>query len=596
MMFTTITFLIFLAIVFPLYWSLRSARQQNVLLIAAGYIFYGWWDWRFCGLLLVSSLVDFWAGHALERTDDERRRRRILTAALSTNLGILGLFKYFNFFADSFATAAGTLGWHVDWVTLRVVLPVGISFYTFQSMSYSIDVYRRRLRGHERPDRLHGVRLVLPAARRGPDRARRPHAAAVHDPAAIRLCAGHRRLPADPLGLRQEAPRRRHDRARGAGRLLGAARARGLDLAVASLLFTFQIYFDFSAYSDIAVGLGKLFGFQLMRNFAYPYFAASLGEFWRRWHISLSTWFRDYVFIPLGGSRTTPARHAGAIMTTFLLSGLWHGAAWTFVVWGGLHGAALLPESLAARGRPKRHASDVPGGERALPSPAMAARMLGTFAVVCVGWVFFRAATLRDALFILRRIGATAIALSRADPVTVLEQGPLGLALPVAVLAVLGLEWVQRRHEHPLVLSGMPRPLRWATYQAAPLAHGLRRDDRYGLAVHLLPVLNAVEHSNRAPEMTPVSGDGAWQACDGSSRGRRLSRADHRHPARRRARRCASWTCAPSEPVFEPATERRRDARRCGSPAQPAVRDARESPTASGNSAPTSRRGRSASS
>jgi D-alanyl-lipoteichoic acid acyltransferase DltB (MBOAT superfamily) len=240
----------------------------------------------------------------------------------------------------------------------------------------------------------------------------------------------------------------------------------GLDLAVASLLFTFQIYFDFSAYSDIAVGLGKLLGFQLMRNFAYPYFAASLGEFWRRWHISLSTWFRDYVFIPLGGSRTTPARHAGAIMTTFLLSGLWHGAAWTFVVWGGLHGAALLPESLAERGRPKRHASDVPGGERALPSPAMAARMLGTFAVVCVGWVFFRAATLRDALFILRRIGATAIALPRADPVTVLEQGPLGLALPIAVLAVLGLEWVQRRHEHPLVLSGMPRPLRWATYQA----------------------------------------------------------------------------------------------------------------------------------
>jgi alginate O-acetyltransferase complex protein AlgI len=466
MMFTTITFLIFLAIVFPLYWSLRSARQQNVLLIAAGYIFYGWWDWRFCGLLLVSSLVDFWAGHALERTDDERWRRRILTAALSTNLGILGLFKYFNFFTDSFATAAASLGWHVDWVTLRVVLPVGISFYTFQSMSYSIDVYRRRLRGTNNLIDYMAFVSFFPQLVAGPiERAghmlpqftkprRFDYAQATDGCRQILWGFVKKLLVADTIAPVVQAA-------------YSAPRAHGgLDLAVASLLFTFQIYFDFSAYSDIAVGLGKLFGFQLMRNFAYPYFASSLGEFWRRWHISLSTWFRDYVFIPLGGSRTTPARHAGAIMTTFLLSGLWHGAAWTFVVWGGLHGAALLPESLAERGRPKRHASDVPGGEGALPSPAMAARMLGTFAVVCVGWVFFRAATLRDALFILRRIGATAIALSRADPVTVLQQGPLGLALPIAVVAVLGLEWVQRRHEHPLVLSGMPRPLRWATYQA----------------------------------------------------------------------------------------------------------------------------------
>src|SRR5262249_6733819 len=163
-------------------------------------------------------------------------------------------------------------------------------------------------------------------------------------------------------------------------------------------------------------------------------------------------------FIPLGGSRTTPLRHAGAIMTTFLLSGLWHGAAWTFVMWGGLHGAALLPESLAGRGRPRRHASDVPGGEGALPSPVMAVRMLATFAVVCVGWVFFRAASLHDAAFILHRIGATLMPPWQPDHLTVLEQGPLGLALPGTVLAVLAVEWLQRRHEHPLVLTGMPRP------------------------------------------------------------------------------------------------------------------------------------------
>jgi D-alanyl-lipoteichoic acid acyltransferase DltB (MBOAT superfamily) len=465
MTFTTITFLVFLAIVFPLYWSLRSARQQNVFLIIAGYVFYGWWDWRFCGLLLVSSLVDFWAGHALERSDDPRRRRRILTAALSTNLGILGVFKYFNFFADSFATAAGSFGWHVDWVTLRVVLPVGISFYTFQSMSYSIDVYRRRLHGTNHLIDYMAFVSFFPQLVAGPiERAghmlpqftnprRFDYEQAADGCRQILWGFAKKLLVADPI-----AP------------VVAAAYSApvthgGLDLAVASLLFTFQIYFDFSAYSDIAVGLGKLLGFQLMRNFAYPYFSASLGEFWRRWHISLSTWFRDYVFIPLGGSRTTPPRHAFAIMTTFLLSGLWHGAAWTFVVWGGLHGAALLPESLAGRKQPKRHASDVPGGEGWLPSPVMAARMLATFAIVCVGWVFFRAASLGDAWFILRRIAATFVRPWRADPVSILHLSPLGNALPAAVLAVLLLEWVHRRDEHPLVLAALPRPLRWATYQ-----------------------------------------------------------------------------------------------------------------------------------
>src|SRR5262249_11780269 len=378
----------------------------------------------------------------------------------------LGLFKYSNSFADSFATAAGALGWHVDWVTLRVVLPVGISFYTFQSMSYSIDVYRRRLHGTNHLIDYMAFVSFFPQLVAGPiERAghmlpqftnprRFDYQHAVDGRPQI-LWGFTKKLPvADPIApVVAEA--------------FSAPRTHGgLDLAVASLLFTFQIYFDFSAYSDIAVGLGKLLGFQLMRNFAYPYFSASLGEFWRRWHISLSTWFRDYVFIPLGGSRTTPARHAFAIMTTFLLSGLWHGAAWTFVAWGGLRRGALPPEGLAGRRqRPKRHATDVPGGDGALPSPVMAGRMLATFAIVSVGWVFFRAASLQDAGFILRRIGATFVSLQHADPVTVLEHGPLGRALPVAVVAVLVLEWVQRRHEHPLVLSGLPRPLRWATYQ-----------------------------------------------------------------------------------------------------------------------------------
>ena len=369
----------------------------------------------------------------------------------------------------------------------------------------------------------------------------------------------------------------------------------GLDLAVASLLFTFQIYFDFSAYSDIAVGLGKLLGFQLMRNFAYPYFAASLGEFWRRWHISLSTWFRDYVFIPLGGSRTTPARHAAAIMTTFLLSGLWHGAAWTFVVWGGLHGAALLPESLAERGRPKRHASDVPGGERALPSPAMAARMLGTFAVVCVGWVFFRAATLRDALFILRRIGATAIALSTRRPGHRAGAGA----------ARAGAPGCRPRRPRTRVGAAPARasagPLRDA--EAAALgdvqpSSGSRSTSGRSVRARRSSTSSSEQPwstSNRAPEMTPVSETGRGGMRRFLAEVAAFLALTHRHPAGRRARPARA---GPAHRVrrVRARDRRRRDARACGSCWNPQFAMSRESRPRSASSAPTSCPGRSASS
>ncbi|MGH7786480.1 MAG: MBOAT family O-acyltransferase [Candidatus Binatia bacterium] len=465
MTFTTITFLIFLTIVFSVYWSLRSPRSQNALLIVASYVFYGWWDWRFCGLMLAASLVDFWAGHALERTDDPRRRRLVLAAALTFNLSMLGVFKYFNFFADSLRVAAGTLGWQIDPVTLRVILPVGISFYTFQTMSYSIDIYWRRMRGTNHLIDYLAFVSFFPQLVAGPierashmlpqyTRPRRfDYARATDGCRQILWGFVKKLLIADTIAPVVDA-------AFNAPAVHG-----GVDLGVASVLFAFQIYYDFSAYSDIAVGLGKLFGFELMRNFAYPYFSTSLAEFWRRWHISLSTWFRDYVFVPLGGSRTTRPRHANAIMVTFLLSGLWHGAAWTFVGWGALHGAALLPESLAGRGKTKRHASDVPGGEAIVPSPGTALRMLATFTVVCIAWVLFRAATLADAWLILRRAGGLLVHPGAGGPLTILEQGPLGTALPLALAAVLAIEWVQRRHEHPLVLSAMPRPLRWAAYQ-----------------------------------------------------------------------------------------------------------------------------------
>ena len=230
-------------------------------------------------------------------------------------------------------------------------------------------------------------------------------------------------------------------------------------MGIATVFFAFQIYCDFSAYSDIAIGTARLFGVELRRNFSYPYFSQSLVEFWRRWHMSLSTWFRDYLYVPLGGSRHGRARLAQNLLITFLVSGLWHGAAWTFIVWGLLHGLAVIPRSLSRR--PARSWREVPGGDGWLPSPGAALRMLGVFAIVCAGWVFFRASSINDAFAVF-----AAMARVPFEGVRFADRNlyyPLGLML---ILALVALEWTTRRHEHPLVVDHWPRWARWALYTA----------------------------------------------------------------------------------------------------------------------------------
>jgi alginate O-acetyltransferase complex protein AlgI len=234
----------------------------------------------------------------------------------------------------------------------------------------------------------------------------------------------------------------------------------GPQLGFATVCFAFEIYCDFSAYSDIATGAGKLLGISLMRNFAYPYFSQSIGEFWRRWHISLSTWFRDYVFIPLGGSRRSVWRTMSNILATFLLSGMWHGASWNFLIWGGINGVAVLP-SLLAKSHPTLRAHDTPGGEGLVPSPVVFLRMARTFAIICLGWVFFRAATFNDAVTILRRL-VLDLGSPRLYRIEVVGSFK-GLA---ALCLVVAVEWVQRRHVHPLDFPGWPNWLRWCAYTA----------------------------------------------------------------------------------------------------------------------------------
>ena len=470
MHFTSHTFVLFLAIFFAIYWCAKSARFQNATLVLASYIFYGWWDYRFCALILLSSLVDYAIGSKIFTLENMRQRKVWLGVSLFCNLGLLALFKYYGFFADNLNLLAESFGWTLHPITLNIILPVGISFYTFQTLSYTIDIYRGQLKpAGSIVDYLAFVsffpQLVAGPIERGKNLLPQFNARRTFDFDLAQdgcrwiLWGFFKKLAiADPLAVAVDQSYGNWESASGA------------ELTLATIFFAFQIYCDFSAYSDIAIGTAKLFGIKLMRNFAYPYFSQSVGEFWRRWHISLSTWFRDYVYIPLGGSRVGKARGSLNLMLTFLLSGLWHGAAWTFVAWGGLHGAVLTGQKVSQRESSKQNPSDkkhhmemTPGGERFFPHPIVSLKMLLTFSIVCCGWVFFRAKSMAEALGILGSIFTDSFsAASRVGLKTFVDAHETTL---IVLCMFILIEWVRRRHDCPLP-SG-PKiliPVRWAVY------------------------------------------------------------------------------------------------------------------------------------
>ncbi|HVV99825.1 MAG TPA: MBOAT family O-acyltransferase [Planctomycetaceae bacterium] len=465
MTFTTLTFFLFLALVFALYWSVRRRTWQNLLIVCASFVFYGWWDVRFCALMFLSSLVDFAAGWGLNHIQQPAARKLLLGTSLCFNLGLLGFFKYFNFFAESLQAACLTAGVEMDPVTLRIVLPVGISFYTFQTMGYAIDVYMGRMRASQNVIEYMAFVSFFPQLVAGPIE-RAPYLLTQFQQDRgfdyERAVDGCRMILWGMFKKLVIADRI----ARMVNAIYGSIdTSSGPQLAFATIGFAFQIYCDFSAYSDMATGTARLFGFDLMRNFAYPYFAQSITEFWRRWHISLSTWFRDYVYIPLGGSRTGKAILARNLMITFIVSGLWHGASWNFVIWGAIMGLGILFDVL--RGRNSHLSSmDTPGGETRWPDSPALRGMIFTFAVVCLGWVFFRASTLSGALLAIEKmivdIPSPAAWMAFAGTLKS-SQGHSALAV---MLLVLAIEWVQRRHQHPLVLTQLPRWQRWAVYTA----------------------------------------------------------------------------------------------------------------------------------
>jgi D-alanyl-lipoteichoic acid acyltransferase DltB (MBOAT superfamily) len=402
MLFNSTLFLAFFSAVYALHLLLqRHTRLQNVWLLLASYLFYAAWDWRFLGLIALSTAVDYLAGLRMSATADAAARRRWVVTSVGVNLGILATCKYLDFFAESLAGLAGLAGLELGTVTLHFVLPVGISFYTFQSMSYSIDVYRRRTEACTSALDFALFVAFFPQLVAGPiERASR----------LLPQIVGPRRIDADAVqtgiflivwGLFKKVVV-----ADNAGRLadliFGNHTSFGsLDLTIGVLAFSVQIYGDFSGYSDIARGLAKLLGFDLMVNFRLPWFARSPADFWRRWHISLSEWLRDYLYIPLGGSRWGSGRTLRNLALTMILGGLWHGAAWTFVLWGAYQGVLLVAQRLLEGGRePSRRGLAILG------------QTLLTFVLMQLGWLIFRAESLEQLAYFLQNLGFAPSSLS----------------------------------------------------------------------------------------------------------------------------------------------------------------------------------------
>ncbi|MFK7831975.1 MAG: MBOAT family protein [Winogradskyella sp.] len=385
MLFNSLDFAIFLPLVFILYWFLfqKSLRLQNFLILGASYLFYGWWDWRFLGLIIFSSLVDYFVANALKKECQNFRRKLFLAISIITNLGLLTFYKYFNFFIDSWISAFEILGIDIQSNTLNVILPVGISFYTFQTLSYTIDVYRKKLEPTSNLVQFMAYVSFFPQLVAGPiERAKNLL------PQFQRARVFNSDFAMSGIYLIVWGLFKKVVVADNCAFFVNqifdsSASYSSLELLVGAVLFGFQIYGDFSGYSDIAIGVARLFGFSLMTNFLFPYFSRDIAEFWRRWHISLSTWFRDYLYIPLGGSKGSRFNQIRNILLVFLISGFWHGANWTFIIWGCIHGILFMPLLLTKTNR--IHVSETRVIWRQLPN------MLLTFILVTIAWVFFRA-------------------------------------------------------------------------------------------------------------------------------------------------------------------------------------------------------------
>ena len=453
MLFNSLEFLIYLPIVFLLYWFVfKPLKWQNLFIVVASYIFYGWWDWHFLVLIAFTTFCSFLSGLLIEKFN--AWRKIISGINISINLFILGIYKYYDFFVESFCEAFQSIGITLHISSLNLILPVGISFYTFQALSYTIDVYRKKIPATKDVIAFFAFISFFPQLVAGPieratnllpqfEKVRQfDYAKAVDCMRQILWGLFKKMVVADNCAVAVNEI------------FVDYSTLSGPHLWVGALFFTFQIYGDFSGYSDIAIGTAKLFGIHLMRNFNVPYFSRNIAEFWKRWHISLNTWFVDDIYIPLGGSREGKWKAVRNTLVIFLVSGLWHGANWTFIVWGCYHALLFLPLLLV--GNSRKYKDTVAMG-RLLPSYKECLQMLLTFFWVVIGWVIFRAESISEACAYLVRMFTVSGAL------------PTHGNDPFIYIAILCLvEWFQRNKEHGLQFSSVGllkyTLVRWSMY------------------------------------------------------------------------------------------------------------------------------------
>ena len=456
MLFNSKTFLVFFVIVFAAYYMIGKDRlkAQNILLLIASYVFYGWWDWRFLSLIFFSSFLDYYLGIQLGNTVNRKKRKWILSISMLANIGLLGFFKYFNFFSESAVDFFQLFGFQADYATINIILPVGISFYTFQTMSYTIDIYYKKVK--PTTDLLAFMAFVsfFPQLVAGPiERAKNllPQFLKKRTFDYYQAVKGMEQIL---WGFFKKVVVA--DNAAGfVNKIFSSYETQpGSILILGSILFAFQIYGDFSGYSDIAIGVSRLFGFNLMKNFAFPYFSRDIAEFWRRWHISLSTWFRDYIYIPLGGSKGSIYMKLRNVFIIFIVSGFWHGANWTFIFWGFLNALYFVPLLLQNKNRSNL---DVVAYGKLFINGKEIIQIGVTFTLTCFAWIFFRSENMNEAFDYISHIFENPFF---ANNFYFLN--PTKVLLPILILVIF--EWLHRQDEFGLDLKSKNRMFRWALY------------------------------------------------------------------------------------------------------------------------------------
>lgn len=462
MLFNSLNFAIFLPIVFLLYWfaTKENLKLQNILLLVSSYFFYACWDWRFLFLLIFSTLLDYFTGIKMSDAKNQNLKKFWFWLSISVNLGFLGVFKYYNFFAESFASALDNIGLHVNPWTLKVILPVGISFYTFHGLSYVIDIYKDRIKAEKNFIDYSVFVSFFPLLVAGPIER------ATHLLPQIRKKRTFDYSKAVD-GLRQilwglfKKVVIADQCAEYANQIFNnSADYSGSTLVLGAIFFTFQIYGDFSGYSDIALGTARLFGIDLLRNFAFPYFSRDIAEFWRRWHISLSSWFKDYLYIPLGGSKGGMWMKIRNTFIIFLVSGFWHGANWTFIIWGFLNALYIMPSIIF---NTNRNNLEIVAKGKYLPNLKDLLSIGITFCLTVFAWIFFRAENIGHAISYISEVFSSSL-------FTIPEVRPLSLTLLIMFFVLI--EWIGREEQYAIAQIGIKwsRPIRYAMYYTIIIA------------------------------------------------------------------------------------------------------------------------------